>query len=315
VVEGELPTTRPLPEAGPKPFQLHVSQRPASASTMDPEKPYFRGPRRFVRIPANSHGPLYSHHNHDVGVAECPNGDLLGIWYTCVQERGRELAVAITRLRRGAEEWDEASPFWDAPDRNDHAPAMWFDGKDTIYHFNGVGVGGRWAPLAGVVRTSKDNGVTWSRAHFVSPEFDFRSMFAQSVVRLADGAIAVAADLSRRFGARDHVLTGLWFSRDEGARRPWDVRAIEGRAADGAGTWRGCGRLDAAQLFERHGADVADLGEHFSTHRWRTEGGAVAVEGRRDRTSLLRTGRAQVRATAGRRGHPLEHQHLRRGLL
>jgi ABC-type transporter Mla maintaining outer membrane lipid asymmetry ATPase subunit MlaF len=40
------------------------------------------------------------------------------------------LAVVASRLRYGKEEWDEASPFWDAPDRNDHAPAMWFDGKD-----------------------------------------------------------------------------------------------------------------------------------------------------------------------------------------
>jgi hypothetical protein len=53
-------------------------------------------------------------------------------------------------------------------------------------------------------------------------------MFAQSVVRTADGAIAVAADLSRKFGARDHALTGLWFSRDEGGSWTYAAGQIPG---------------------------------------------------------------------------------------
>lgn len=218
VVEGEAPTTIPLPAESPRPFQQNVEQRRATLPEIDPATPYFRGPRQFVKIPPHSHGPLYSHHNHDVAVAACPNGDLLAIWYTCVQERGRELAVAISRLRLGATDWDEASPFWDVPDRNDHAPAMWFDGKDTIYHFNALGIAGMWTPAAGVVRTSTDNGVTWSKARFVSPEFDFRSMFAQTVARLSDGSIAVAADRSPKFGERSPAQTGIWFSTDEGQR-------------------------------------------------------------------------------------------------
>lgn len=214
VVEGEPPATRPLPEAGPLPFQQNVSQRGDPLPAIDPARPHFEGPRQFIRIPPHSHGPLYSHHNHDVAIAACPNGDLLAIWYTCVQERGRELATAISRLRRGAREWDEASPFWDAPDRNDHAPAMWFDGKKTIYHFNGLGIAGGWVPLAGIVRTSEDNGVTWSRARFVSQQFDSSSMFAQSVARLSDGSVAAAADYSPEPGTKRHSGTGIWFSRD-----------------------------------------------------------------------------------------------------
>ncbi|MBI1789243.1 MAG: SUMF1/EgtB/PvdO family nonheme iron enzyme [Acidobacteria bacterium] len=217
VAIGPMPATAPLPVPGPRRFQMNVVQRAAPASRLDPQQPYFKGPRPFVRIPEDSHGPIYSHHNHDTALTECPNGDLLAIWYTCVQERGRELAVAISRLRHGAEEWEPASPFWDAPDRNDHAPAMWFDGDKTIYHLNGLGIAGRWAPLAVVMRTSTDNGVTWSKPRLIVPEFDFRNMLAETVFRARDGSIVLAADVARRFGAADHQLSNLWISRDGAA--------------------------------------------------------------------------------------------------
>jgi len=215
VVIGEPSGGKPLRAVGPAATAVQTRWRPAD---IDPSKPHFRGPRPFVRIPEDSHGPLYSHHNHDTALAECPNGDLLAIWYSCVQERGRELMVASSRLRRGAEEWEPASVFWDAPDRNDHAPALWFDGKDTLYHFNALGIAGRWAPGAILLRRSTDNGARWSKAQLLSPDFDFRSMLAESVFRAADGSIVVAADLTRHMGS-DRQGSTIWVSGDEG--RTW----------------------------------------------------------------------------------------------
>lgn len=182
----------------------------------DRSKPHFRGPLPFVRIPPGSHGPLYSHHNHDTAIAECPNGDLLAIWYSCVQERGREVMVAASRLVRGTQEWQPAQPFWDAPDRNDHAPALWFDGKKKLYHFNGLGIAGRWAPAAIVMRTSEDSGYTWSKARLIHPEFDFLGMLTESTFRARDGSIVVAADITRSFGKTSQGST-LWVSKDNGS--------------------------------------------------------------------------------------------------
>jgi formylglycine-generating enzyme required for sulfatase activity len=201
-----LPAIRPAaaPPPGPAP-------RPP-----DPSKPHFRGPRPFVRIPPDSHGPLFSHHNHDTAIAEMPNGDLLAIWYTCVQERGRELAVASSRLRPGAAEWEPARPFFDAPDRNDHAPSLWFDGASTVYHFNGLGIAGRWAPVAIAMRTSTDSGYTWSKPRLINPLFDFRGMLAESTFRAQDGSIVVAADISKSYGQTDRQRSTVWISRDEG---------------------------------------------------------------------------------------------------
>jgi len=150
IVLAKMPDTTQLPMV-PKPlYQQNIRQKVPSdiSKGADPIKPHFRGPRNYVKIEKDAIGPLFSRHNHDPAIVECPNGDLITIWYTCVTERGRELALAASRLRYGAEQWQPASPFWDAPDRNDHAPAMWYDGDMTIYHFVGLSTAATWGPLA-----------------------------------------------------------------------------------------------------------------------------------------------------------------------
>ncbi len=197
VVLGKLPKTKPLPAPTVPLNQRDVAQGiPADLRKgPDPTKPYFHGPRRYVKIPPESYGPMFSTHNHDPAIMECPNGDLLAIFYSCVSEHGRELAVLATRLRYGHKEWDEASPFWDAPDRNDHAPAIWFDGKNTLFHFAGLSAAETYlGTLALVMRTSKDNGATWSSAKLIGSEHQERHMPVQSVFRASDGAIVLTSD-------------------------------------------------------------------------------------------------------------------------
>jgi len=215
VVLGELPDTKPLQPPPAPANQQNVEQRnPASVMTApDPHKPYFEGPKPFVRMPASSAGPVYALHNHDPAIVECPNGDLIACWYTCLAEKNRELAQAASRLRWGAKEWEPASPFWDAPDRNDHAPAMWFDDKDTIYHFSGVGFGAGYNNMVVIMRTSKDNGATWSKARIILPGHKGGHMPVEAVFRTNDGSIALTSD--------GHPT--LWLSGDEGV------------------TWKSCG--------------------------------------------------------------------------
>ncbi|MBN2309363.1 MAG: SUMF1/EgtB/PvdO family nonheme iron enzyme [Candidatus Hydrogenedentes bacterium] len=193
VVLGEPPATAPLPPAPPERWQIDVQQDiPAPAPAH--EGPYFKGPRTYVKIPADASGPMYAHHNHDPGIAACPNGDLLAIWYSCWEEPGRELCLLASRLRRGNEEWDPAAPFWDAPGRNDHAPALWFDGDRTLFQFVGLSAAATWGNLATVLRTSTDNGATWSRARLINPEHGLRHMPVESVFRTAEGAIVLPCD-------------------------------------------------------------------------------------------------------------------------
>ncbi|RJP35568.1 MAG: glycoside hydrolase [Candidatus Omnitrophota bacterium] len=214
VVQGELPDTNPLPLPPAELHQRNVSQTiPLNLQKgPDPNQPYFKGPREYVKIAENSQGPLFSQHNHDPGIVECPNGDLLAVWYTTVTERGRELGQAASRLRYGADEWAPASPFWDAPDRNDHCPAMWFDGDKTIYHFAGLSTAATWGPLAIIMRTSTDNGAGWSKARLIMPEHQRRNQCVESVFRTREGFIILPCDAtpSGNGGTAIHV------SRDEG---------------------------------------------------------------------------------------------------
>jgi len=213
VVLGRFPQSKPFAMPQPPLNQRDVFRRdPAKvAAGPDRDKPYFRGPYKYVKIPTDSVGPLFAAHNHDPAIVECPNGDLLACWYTCVDEGARELAQAASRLEWGQVQWQAASPFWDAPDRNDHAPALWYDGKGTIYHFTGVSAAGGRGLMAGVMRYSADSGATWSQPRAFLPEFAHGHQFGEPVFRMNDGTIVLTTDgTDTLWMSRDQMLT--WFN-------------------------------------------------------------------------------------------------------
>ena len=196
VVLSELPRTRPLPVPKPALHQQNVEQRDRELVSKDPspQTPYFRGPLRFVNIPKEQIGPVFAAHNHGPGIVACPNGDILAVWYSCVSERSREMVQAGSRLRWGSQQWDQASLFFDAPDRNDSTPTLWFDGKDKIYYFIGISPAGEYRNLAIALRSSIDSGSTWSPARFIMPEFGMGHRASEHIFRTQDGAIAMAVD-------------------------------------------------------------------------------------------------------------------------
>ena len=221
VVIGQMPKSKPLPVPRAPRNQRNVIKRDQSKVLKGPDaaKPYFKGPRKFVKIPRDAIGPMYAGHNHNPAIVECPNGDLLACWYTCVSEKDRELAVGASRLPYRQEEWQPASPFWDAPDRNDHAPVLWYDGWGKIYHFQPFSAGATYATLAVAMRTSDDSGATWSRPRIILAEHrnpkDVHGghQLSEPAFRMNDGAIAITTD----------GFPTLWISHDEGL------------------TWKSCG--------------------------------------------------------------------------
>jgi formylglycine-generating enzyme required for sulfatase activity len=204
VVLGEWPKGTLLPPA-PLPLNAQdVSQALAKLERPAADVPFFSGPQPFVIIPPNSSGPLFSWHNHSPAIAECPNGDLLAVWYSCVDEAGTELNNLASRLRRGATEWEPASLFWDGPDINDHGPKLWWDGDKTLFHF-------ARGQFENIVRTSTDNGVTWAKAQPIQPV----SEIGNGIFRTREGVIAMT---------QDTTITSLTVSRDGG--RTWTFTAI-----------------------------------------------------------------------------------------
>ncbi len=263
VVLAPMPGTLPLPVPPLPRNQQDVSQRvpPDLERGPDPDKPYFKGPREYVKIPPGSNGPLFSRHNHDPALVECPNGDLLAIWYTCLREPGRELAIAASRLRYGREEWEPASPFWDAPDRNDHAPAMWNDGEGTIYHINALSAAATWGSPATVMRTSTDSGATWSKARLIMPEHGLHHMPVESVFRMREGVIVVPCDaVTGGHGGTAVLLSAdggkTWVDPGEGKPQP-DFQS-GGRGAWIAGIHAGIVQLADGRLMAFGRGDTID---------------------------------------------------------
>ncbi|MBU6303625.1 MAG: SUMF1/EgtB/PvdO family nonheme iron enzyme [Verrucomicrobia bacterium] len=196
VVQGERPKETLLPVAAPPLNAQNIRQTAPKLEPHSPHEPFFEGPKPFVRIPDGAVGPVFISQNHSPSITECPNGDLLAVWFSTLGETDLTTANAASRLRFGAKEWEPASPFWDTQDVNDHAPKIWWDGERTLYHI----VEGRQHGDI-LIRRSTDNGATWSKAEVMRAHGESSS----HPIRTKDGVIAVPFDSS-----------GLSISRDNG---------------------------------------------------------------------------------------------------
>jgi len=193
VALGEMPAGKPLP-AVVLPFQRDVRQEPAPQAGPDPGQPYFvdfATKNKEPSVPKDAWGPIFHQWNHFSSVCVCPNGDVLAVWYTTVQEEGRELAQGVSRLRAGAERWDPPSLFFDVPDVNDHAPVLFCDGK-RIYHFCTQSLHG-WDNASDIVRFSDDNGATWSKPRIMLSRDDPDHLSQPCSALMAKGGVLVLA--------------------------------------------------------------------------------------------------------------------------
>ena len=167
----------PPDDVGPAPAPLNVA--------VDMSKPFFAGPARYVYRTPGSEEPLFSTHNHDAAIAVFPSGDVFIADYTCDTEFGHELAVAATRLPAGASAFTPPILFWQCADANNHAPGLFVDKHGTIFHFNG-----NRAMPGSIVRTSTDNGQTWSQSRPLNNDLQP----SESNIETADGRILQTND-------------------------------------------------------------------------------------------------------------------------
>jgi formylglycine-generating enzyme required for sulfatase activity len=230
VVLGDLPATKPLPVAAPPLHQQNVKQglAPKDGPGPDPAKPYFVDFRKDGKLPVvapNSWGPIYSSWNHFSTVCVCPNGDVLAVWYSTVQEEGRECAHAASRLRAGSDQWDPPSFFFGVPDVNTHAPVLLSDGK-RLYHFGTQSLAG-WDNSSDIMRWSDDSGATWSKPKIILARDEPNNMSQPCSAFVAkDGKLVLAVDGD--FGHRDERVL---ISADRG--QTWKVGAGDLRKAAG----------------------------------------------------------------------------------
>lgn len=192
VVQGEAPENF-LPEArSVKQWQKNVSQEKCVWSGT--AAPFFDEPIPYILTPGHpSEVPFYPH-NHCPSITWCGNGDLLAVWFSCRRESGREMTILASRLRRGGSRWDPPAEFYKIPDRNMSGSSLFNDGRGTLYHLNGVSSGYDWAHLALTVRTSRDNGVTWSRPAYADPEHGYGNQAISGTIETRSGTLLQPCD-------------------------------------------------------------------------------------------------------------------------
>jgi formylglycine-generating enzyme required for sulfatase activity len=211
VVQAPLPRTKAIPAALPAAHSVQVSQQKFSWNKVT--EPFFDTPVAYVLKPDSSTGIPFYKHNHCPAITWCPNGDLLTAWFSTNAESGREMVILASRLRAGKKSWDTASMFFCVPDRNTTGTSLLYDQKGTLYHINGLEAAGDWQNLAMVMRTSNNNGATWSKPVLIAPEHAKRhQVIAGSFITKEGWLVQLCdADPSSRGGTAMHI------SKDKGA--------------------------------------------------------------------------------------------------
>lgn len=224
--------------------QLQFTPAPSLAIGIDTKKtkwekvsgktPMFIAPIPYVIQPPYSSGTPFYRHNHQPAITWCDNGDMLAIWFSANEENGRAMVVLSSRLRKGASQWEPASLFFKVPDRNMTGSSLLNDGKGTLYHFNGVEAAGDWQNLAMAMRTSKDNGRTWSRPRLIEPEHAKRHQVIAGPIVTKEGHLVQLCDAGpgSNDGASIHISTDGGYTWND----PWDGSPLPTFADGGQGT-------------------------------------------------------------------------------
>jgi formylglycine-generating enzyme len=226
VVLGEMPDSEPLPA------ERSAPQRPGCESA-DPRRPgrrarsgeaLFRWPAAIRQATRAEECPVFNRHNHCPAIAECPNGDLLAIWYTCQTEPGRELGIVASRLPYGEDRVASGFGFLGRP--RPQRPCLGAVGGPARDHLS-LQRPGRRRDLGRPGRDHAD--VRRQRRHLVAgrtdpARFGLRHMPIESVIRTREGAILVPCDAVTGGSGGSAVLV----SRDDG--KTWDDPG-EGRPA------------------------------------------------------------------------------------
>jgi len=211
--DGRVLSMTPVPTESTPRWAWEVSQERFDWTKQSSEEPFFAKPVPFVLPPTDEGEPFYPH-NHQPSITWLPNGDLLAIWYSTNSEYGPVLTVLASRLRPGKQAWDPSSEFFKAPNCNMHGSSIFHDGRGTIYHFNGMAprAEASWKQLALLMRSSTDNGVTWTPPRAIDDTFIARHQVISGTLMTTDGVLIQACDAV----PGGHGGTALHISRDGG---------------------------------------------------------------------------------------------------
>ncbi len=78
--------------------------------------------------------PPQAKHVHSSSIVECPNGDLLAVWFHGSGERtANDVVIQGSKLKQGAAKWDDVFLAADTPGLPDCNPVVFLDGRQRLW--------------------------------------------------------------------------------------------------------------------------------------------------------------------------------------
>lgn len=180
-------------------------------------QPYFNA--EFIFAPQEKHV-------HSSSIVECPNGDLLAVWfYGSGERRSNDVVVQGARKKAGSDTWGEVWVAADTPDLPDCNPVLFIDDSNTLWLLWVVVHTNRWERSILKYRVSDDfqgEGApewSWQDIILVKPGEDFADDFKRGFeeLRVPDGMWAEYAHPYTRLlieAAEDPVKRDIgWMTR------------------------------------------------------------------------------------------------------
>ncbi len=101
--------------------------------------------------------PPQSKHVHSSSIVECPNGDLIAVWFHGSGEKGADdVQIQGSRLRKGKTSWEKPFVAADTPQVPDCNPIVFIDAQNRLWLVWIVVHGNRWEKSLLKYRYSED---------------------------------------------------------------------------------------------------------------------------------------------------------------
>jgi sulfatase modifying factor 1 len=239
IVQVDLPEVESPSPTRSNPISLDIKQaRKIWGQPEDPALPHFEGGMEYITGPTDPSRLPYWGRHHVPSLTWCENGDMLVTAFTAPWDGSDQMAILISRLQEGRQEWDPPVRFFIAPDHNVTSSMLYHASDGALHHYNGISEPGRNRGFSMIRRTSTDNGLTWSRPQIVHPyPSELASMETYSgvprlwphmdMVKLDDGTWVMPSDVG---GGHDRG-TVLFESRSQG--ESWTERTRFGWHPEG----------------------------------------------------------------------------------
>ncbi len=101
--------------------------------------------------------PPQEKHVHSSSIVECPNGDMLAVWfYGSGERKSNDVRLRGARLKKGSTDWSPVFEMADTPDLPDCNPVLFIDADEKLWLFWLVVHTNRWERGILKYRTSTD---------------------------------------------------------------------------------------------------------------------------------------------------------------